>query len=83
MRNATAAFAVFFRHREADLAWPERSKGKKVPAYKEGALFPVPGGDERARPLKFAGGFANQKWFVALVLKLEVGSEYFMQPIEC
>jgi hypothetical protein len=31
-RNAFAAPAAFFQHREADLAWPERSKGKKIPA---------------------------------------------------
>jgi len=28
------------------VALPELSKGKKVPAYEEGSLFPVPGGDE-------------------------------------
>ena len=31
-RNAFAALAVIFKNREADLAWPKRSKGKKVPA---------------------------------------------------
>jgi hypothetical protein len=30
--NAFAAFAAIFQSREADLAWPERSKGTKVPA---------------------------------------------------
>ena len=31
-RNAFAALAAIFKNREADLAWPKRSKGKKVPA---------------------------------------------------
>jgi hypothetical protein len=33
--NAFAAFAAIFQSREADLAWPERSKGTKVPAFEE------------------------------------------------
>jgi hypothetical protein len=36
--NAFAALAAIFRNREADLAWPERSKGTWVPAY-EAASF--------------------------------------------
>jgi hypothetical protein len=30
--NAFAALAAIFQNREADLAWPERSKGTKIPA---------------------------------------------------
>jgi hypothetical protein len=30
--NAFAEFAAIFQSREADLAWPERSKGTKVSA---------------------------------------------------
>jgi hypothetical protein len=33
--NAFAALAAKLQNREADLAWPERSKGTKVPAYEE------------------------------------------------
>ena len=32
-RDAFAALAAIFKNSEADLAWPERSKGKKVPAH--------------------------------------------------
>jgi hypothetical protein len=33
--NAFAALAAKLQNREADLAWPKRSKGTKVPAYEE------------------------------------------------
>jgi hypothetical protein len=32
----------FFQNREADLAWPERSKGTKVPAYEEASSSSAP-----------------------------------------
>jgi hypothetical protein len=35
--NAFAALAAIFQKRGADLAWPERSKGTKVPAYEKAA----------------------------------------------
>jgi hypothetical protein len=35
--NAFAALAAKLNNREADLAWPERSKGTKVPAYEKAA----------------------------------------------
>jgi hypothetical protein len=36
--NAFAALAAKLQNREADLAWPERSKGTKFPAYEEAAF---------------------------------------------
>jgi hypothetical protein len=36
--NAFAALAAIFQNREADLAWPERSKGTWVPALKKPLL---------------------------------------------
>jgi hypothetical protein len=33
--NAFAALAAIYQNREADLAWPERSKGTKVPAFED------------------------------------------------
>jgi hypothetical protein len=36
--SAFAALAAKLQNREADLAWPERSKGTKVPAYEEEAF---------------------------------------------
>ena len=41
--NAFAAFAAIFQSREADLAWPERSKGTKVPAYLSSTIFFIRG----------------------------------------
>jgi hypothetical protein len=41
-RNAFAALAAIFKNRQADLAWPERSKGKKVPAKEFPAPFIAP-----------------------------------------
>jgi hypothetical protein len=35
--NAFAALAAIIQNREADLAWPERSNGTKVPALEEAA----------------------------------------------
>jgi hypothetical protein len=47
--NAFAALAAIFQNREADLAWPERSKGTWVPAFEEAASF-----DSRAPPARSA-----------------------------
>jgi hypothetical protein len=40
--NAFAALAAKLNNREADLAWPERSKGTKVPASEQAASLFFP-----------------------------------------